>query len=290
MAELEAAEAEHRRTEASSGENDAPFRAIFETVSDPVFLKDQDLKYRLVNPEMETLFGMPASCIIGRTHGELFGEAADPLLDSYDQRVLNEEIVDQEYRCPRDGRNRVYHVVKAPVRDRDGKITGLCGVGRDITRQQALEERMARIRRLESVASLAGGIAHEFNNALTVICGKIELLQMDYGDDPQMARYVDSFNASTRRMINLTNQLLAYARGGRCFPRTIFWRRFVAETVAAMGMDIDPGIALVTLLGDDDARVEADQAQMQMAISAIVANAIEAIDGRGGDSNLLRRR
>ena len=282
VAELEAAQAK-KEPNAFVKEKDLvrTFGAVFEAAHDAIFLKDLDLRYCLVNPAMETLFGMPASRIIGRTHSELFGPDADPLVDRYDQRVLSEEIVDQGYQSPHDQKERIFHVVKAPVRDRGGNITGVCGVARDISRRQALEERMARVRRLESIASLAGGIAHEFNNALTVICGKIEMLQMDYGDDSRMVAYIDAFNASTRRMVNLTRQLLAYARGGPCQPRKIFWKRFVAETVSAMGMDIDPGIVVVTKFEEDQAWVEADQTQIQMVISAILANAVEAINGEG---------
>lgn len=274
VAELEAEKIVHRPEEKA-------MEALFRACGDAVFFKDRQRRYRLVNPAMESAFGMPADCILGRTHDELFGPDTGGRVDPYDRRALGAETVEQEYRRPGPKADRLFHVLKSPVHDSGGRVAGILGVARDVTHSKARQEREEQVRRLESLAALAGGIAHEFNNALTVICGKLELLQMDFGTDPNIAACAESFNGPIRRMVNLTRQLLSYAQCGGGAPKTIFWRRFVAEAIAAMGMEIDPGIEVEADLGEKDVRIQADPDQVQMAISAIVINAVEAIQGQG---------
>ena len=68
---------------------------------------------------------------------------------------------------------------------------------------------------MEAIGTLAGGIAHQFNNALSGINGNIEILTWHLPDDENIRRYVDPMKDSAQRMTNLTSQLLAYARGGK---------------------------------------------------------------------------
>lgn len=67
---------------------------------------------------------------------------------------------------------------------------------------------------MEAIATLAGGIAHQFNNALVAIVGSIDLLQMDLSGNPEVEKYASTMMSAVKRMTRLTDQLLAYARGG----------------------------------------------------------------------------
>jgi PAS domain S-box-containing protein len=90
----------------------------------------------------------------------------------------------------------------------------------DITRRKLAEEekKELQVQRMESIYTLAGGIAHDFNNALSGITGNIELLKMDLPNTASIDRYVEAMNNAAQRMVHLTDQLLAYARGGKYWP------------------------------------------------------------------------
>jgi signal transduction histidine kinase len=82
-------------------------------------------------------------------------------------------------------------------------------------------------------------------------------------------------------MVNLTSQLLAYARGGRYQAKTMSLRDFVEDTIPIIKPNIDPSIRLETDLPRDVFSVKADPIQMQMVLSAVVSNSTEAIEGNG---------
>lgn len=96
---------------------------------------------------------------------------------------------------------------------------------RDITSRKKIETTMEQIRKMEAVGGLAGGIAHQFNNALSVFTGNIDLLNFSLPARPDMQRYIGAMVQSVRTMTGLTQQLLAYARGGKyqsqCYSLTI---------------------------------------------------------------------
>ena len=118
-----------------------------------------------------------------------------------------------------------------------------------------------------AIATLAGGIAHQFNNALVGITGNIELLEMDLSDNECVDKYIEPMKASISRMSHLTNQLLAYARGGKYQPRILSLSDLVEDSLPLIKEKIDPAIRVETDLSRNISKVDADLKQMQMVIS-----------------------
>jgi len=94
-------------------------------------------------------------------------------------------------------------------------------------------------------------------------------------------QYLESMNNAAQRMVNLTDQLLAYARGGKYFPKNISLSKFVEETLPMILHKFDSVIHVETNLAGDISNITADITQMYMVLSAIVTNAAEATEGRG---------
>ena len=136
-------------------------------------------------------------------------------------------------------------------------------------------------RNMEALGTLAGGIAHQFNNALFGILGNIELLKYDFPDDEVLDKYVKSMKTSVRRMTQLTGQLLAYSRGGKYEPKTFSLHEFILKTLPSLLHDILPDIRVETDLQGDLTLVKADQQQTRIVLSVLLNNAVEAIEGPG---------
>jgi PAS domain S-box-containing protein len=151
----------------------------------------------------------------------------------------------------------------------------------DVTERRRLRAQIEQARKMEAIATLAAGIAHEFNNALTGIIGNLDLLELVLPSNDQTGNYLKPIKTSAFRMARLTSQLLAYAREGKYQPRTFSLSDFVDDILPVLRHAIDPGIRLETDLPHNVLPVEADPTQMQMVLSAVVANAAEAIEGKG---------
>jgi len=151
----------------------------------------------------------------------------------------------------------------------------------DVTERRRLRAQLEQARKMEAIATLAAGIAHEFNNALTGIIGNLDLLEMILPSNDQAGNYLKPMKSSAFRMARLTSQLLAYAREGKYQTRILSLSDFVEDILPVLRHGIPSEVRLETDLPHHVPPVEADPTQMQMVLSAVVANAAEAIEGRG---------
>lgn len=144
-----------------------------------------------------------------------------------------------------------------------------------------LEVRLQQIQKLEAVATLAGGIAHEFNNALAAVAGNLELLQMNLPAHENVKKFDHVTERSIFRLTNLTSLLLAYARQGKYRPETVDLSEFIKSLMPMLIRDIDPGISIETDLSINISAIQADIAQLQILMSAVLKNSSEATKGQG---------
>ena len=142
-------------------------------------------------------------------------------------------------------------------------------------------EEMLQSRTMEVLSTLAGGIAHRFNNALSAITGNADLLEMEFPGDDKIKRYVAPMKESAHQMAHLSSQLLAYAGGGKYNPEIISPTDFLKNTIPLIENTVDPDIRIETDFPSDIMSIEADSEQMQMVLSAIITNSNDAIEDKG---------
>ncbi len=133
IAEMLGAIVDQRQSESSSRESDERFRLIFEDAGDCIYIKGLDQRYVKINPAMEQLLGVPASKVIGRMEGEVFGEETGRLIQPFDRRVLAGEIVEYIQTRPVKGIPLTFHDKRVPLRDDSGRVSGIFGIARNIT-------------------------------------------------------------------------------------------------------------------------------------------------------------
>ncbi len=143
------------------------------------------------------------------------------------------------------------------------------------------EKDLTQAQKSEAIAALAGGVAHQFNNALTGLIGNIDLISMSAKQDSDVSLYIDRIRPIIERMSKLTSQLLAYAQGGTYLTQVISLKAFFDEVLPAIKHILEKRIQLDVALTDASCTVEIDLIQMRMVILAIVNNAKEAIVGNG---------
>ncbi len=185
--------------------------------TDYMALLDRDYIHREVNAAYRAAVGRPRSEIIGRSAAEIYGREmfAKHYHSKVDRCLGGEEIHDKGwYDTPGLGR-RYIDTFYYPSRGRDGDISGVVIVGRDLTHLKKLEDQFLQSQRMEAVGTLAGGIAHDFNNLLMGIQGRASLMatEIDAGDPLQ--EHVEAIESYVRSAADLTSQLLGFAQGGK---------------------------------------------------------------------------
>jgi len=174
------------------------------------------------------------------------------------------------------------------IRDEAGRPTGILSVTRDITARKraeaALEESQARLReaqKLEAVGRLAGGVAHEFNNLLTVVLGRAQWLLAQYGADATLRAQLEVVERAGQRAAHLTAQLVAFCRRQAFAPRRLDLNDVLRGALPALGRALPPGVELVTRLRDGLPRLEADRTQLEHVLQQLVLNARDAMPEGG---------
>lgn len=151
---------------------------------------------------------------------------------------------------------------------------------RDITQKRASEEQLVQSQKMEAVGQLTGGIAHEFNNMLTVITGTIEILADAVKDNPPLATITKLISEAADRGAALTSSLLSFARKQALQPAEIDVNELLEELTKLLLATFDKKIEIVTRLGGNVWLAFADRSQLSSALLNLAINARDAmLDG-----------
>lgn len=153
---------------------------------------------------------------------------------------------------------------------------------RKLTEQHraALEERLTEAKKLEAIGTLAGGVAHDFNNLMMAIQGSVAVMRLDLGENHAHARYLAGIDAEIRRAANLTRQLLAFARGGKYEVRPIDINALIQSGIELFSRT-HKEITIETDLQENVAAVVADSSQLENVFLNLFINAGDAMLNNG---------
>ncbi|MFZ0826074.1 MAG: PAS domain S-box protein [Verrucomicrobiia bacterium] len=171
--------------------------------------------------------------------------------------------------------------VIAPVRDGTGTVTNYIAVKRDISRELELEDQYRQTQKIDSIGRLAGGVAHDFNNILAVICGHTDLALMQLSPDAPLRSNLECIQESAERAANLTRQLLAFARRQVIEPRLINLNELIVNLNKMLHRLIGEDVRLVTQTAPDLGQIKADPGQIEQVLLNLVVNARDAMPEGG---------
>lgn len=160
-----------------------------------------------------------------------------------------------------------------------GGSTELRWLMRDITKRKQLEEELQKADKLESLGVLAGGIAHDLNNFLTVILGNLSLVKRCTQEDPKATRYLLHMEEAIKQTGNLTGQMLTFAKGGKPLTKAVSISRMIEEDSAFALSGSKTRCEL--FLTEDLPSVEIDRRQMTQVLTNIIINADQAMQEGG---------
>jgi len=154
-------------------------------------------------------------------------------------------------------------------------------IGRDLTEKQAAEAQLRHVQKMDAVGQLTGGVAHDFNNILTVITGTIGILEEAVAGQPQLAAVAKLIDEAAERGANLTKHLLAFARKQPLQPVELDVNALVLEAAKLLHPTLGEHIEITPLLAEDAWTALADPNQLATAVLNLAINARDAMPDGG---------
>ncbi|UQD69713.1 response regulator [Bradyrhizobium japonicum] len=273
-----------RRAEEDAHASEQRFRDYAETASDWFWETGPDHAFTYIS-DRAGAFGMDRKALIGKRRCDAaFDRDAEPQKWREHMATLDrhEPFRKFEYRG-RDvvGRVRHFSVNGQPIFAADGRFMGYRGSATDLTGQHETEERLRQSQKMDAIGQLTGGVAHDFNNVLTVITGTIEIIHEGLADKPELAAIAQLIDDAASRGAEITSQLLTFARRQPLEPREIDVNGLVVETAKLLKPILGEHIEIVTRLADDAWFAMADPSQLSSAIVNLAVNARDAMPGGG---------
>ena len=199
-----------------------------------------------------------------------------------DIRLLPHYKTEREYRIIRkDGQIRWVREFIQNVCDESGKPIAVQGAIHDITERVRLQERLREAEKMEAVGRLAGGVAHKFNNLLTVVNGYSEMLLGTLDAGQPMRQDVKAIRKAGLRAAELTQQLLAFSRRQVLRMRVLDLDTLLQDMVPRLGIILGKEITLRMALDGDLGEVRADSSQVEEVVVSLATNARGAMPDGG---------
>lgn len=262
--------------------------ATLSSIGDAVLATDRDGIVTFLNPVAETLTGWPCDEAQGKAASEilrLVDEHTREAVGNPLEKALGEKTMvamqDHTVLLSRSGVEVPVESSASPVREESGDVHGAILVFRDISKRRQLEEQATHAQKMEAVGRLAGGVAGDFNNVLTVITGYAELLRAEVLPSSPMRRFVDEIIYAGERAAALTRHLLAFSRGSTAQPRVLDLSALVSNMEPMLRRLLGQNIELILLTSAGLGRVKADPAQLEQSIVNLATNSRDAMPQGG---------
>ena len=270
-------------------EREAWLFTTLKSIGDAVIASDLNGVIMFMNTVAEELTGWEEKDAIGRPLEEVFhiiNEKTRKLCENPVEKILKTGkivgLANHTALIAKDGTECIIADSGAPIRPDNDVITGVVLVFRDITAQRKMAEELHRMKKIEAVGLLAGGIAHDYNNIMTGILGNISLAKISLDDEEEaekVADYLSEAEAACMRAKNLSGQLITFSKGGAPVKITISIAELIRESTSFFlhGSNVKCELSLP----DNLWRADVDAGQINQVVNNLVMNADQAMPGGG---------
>ncbi|HXD24232.1 MAG TPA: response regulator, partial [Gemmatimonadaceae bacterium] len=277
---------ERARLEATTREREDRFRQLTDNMKEVFFVVDSQFRETLyISPAYEDVWGWPCASLYERPASfleHIVAEDREAVRANIARVQAGEDAGEIMFRITRaDGAQRSILTHAMPVRDADGVVYRIAGLGMDVTERLSLERQFRQAQKMEAVGRLAGGVAHDFNNLLTVITSYTSLLLSEAGLGDAVRDDLAQIAKAAESAATLTRQLLAFSRQQVVEPRVLDLNDVVRDAGKILRRVIGEDVALVMKLAPDLGRVLADFGQIEQIIMNMTVNARDAMPSGG---------
>jgi PAS domain S-box-containing protein len=263
--------------------------STFNSMAEAVLVIDAKGGIMLTNPAAEQLLGYRQGMTVGDVW--LVNSFCQPdgvtQLNAEDRPstiVLAGKPIDRQevVICPMDGRKPLHIMVSGrPLRDAAGAISGASILFHDITEVQETERKLQQAQKLDAIGQLTGGVAHDFNNMLTVITGTMELVLEELQDKPEALQTAGLINQAADRCTELIQHLLSFARKQPLRPRNVDINSTILDIAKLLRPTLGEHVEIDSILELEVATAHIDASQLANSLVNMAINARDAMPDGG---------
>jgi two-component system cell cycle sensor histidine kinase/response regulator CckA len=283
---------DRKKTEIELAEERNLLRTLIDIVPGYIYVKDRESSFILANKAVAQLMGVKdPEELIGKSDFDFYSASDAKIFYNDEQQIIKEEkpLVDKEesFYSP-DGQLEWLLTDKVPLRNIDKEITGIVGMGLNITKRKEAEQEREKLKtqllhaqKMEAIGTLAGGVAHDLNNIFQGIQGHTSLITTEIDASHPFWLNLKAIGEYVQRASALTNQLLGFARGGKYEIKPTAFNELIDHTTEMFSRtrkeiriqkNFEPKLWVV----------EVDRRQMEQVLLNLFINAWQAMPG-GGD-------
>jgi two-component system cell cycle sensor histidine kinase/response regulator CckA len=256
---------------------------VVEQTADSVLITNRDGVIEYVNPSFELMTGYAKDEVIGKTPRILKSGRHDATFyANLWNTILNGKIFhDVLTNRKKNGELFYTELTITPIKDNRGQITDFVSTDKDVTEHKELEAQLHQAQKMEAFGQLAAGVAHDFNNILTLIMGNLSQLQAPRLTPTEQTVAINQAIAASERAANLTRQLLTFSRRHPIQLKDLDLNEVVANMTKMLQRLIGEHISLEARYSPGNAPVHADLGMMEQVIMNLAVNSRDAMP-KGG--------
>ncbi len=254
--------------------------AVLDKARDAIAIRDLEGRILFWNKGAEHLYGWMREEVIGCNISQLIYPHPTVFAEANREVMKQGEWAGEVQNITKNRRDLTVEARWTLLRDKEGQPKSVLAINTDITEKKSFEAQLMRAQRMESIGTLAGGIAHDLNNILTPILTSIELLKLRESD-PQAKRILETIEVSSRRGADIVRQVLSFAHGIKGERVVVHPKRLLKDIESFIGDTFPKNIRLNLSLPQEPWILLGDPTRLHQVLLNLCLNARDAMPEGG---------
>jgi PAS domain S-box-containing protein len=254
--------------------------ALLDKARDAIFVSDIDGTIRFWSKGAERVYGWTSEEILGRFGGDMFYSEVKAFEEINRLTLAQGEWHGEVDHITRDGSPIKVEARSTLIRDEEGHPKSVLGINTDVTESKKIEAQLLRAQRMESIGTLAGGVAHDLNNILAPILMSIQILRLN-ATDSETSGILKTIETSAKRGADIVRQVLSFARGLESQRVKVQPKHLLDEVENIIRGTFSKNIRVEFAIRDDVWPIDGDPTQIHQILINLCVNARDAMPNGG---------